>query len=62
MKFYRNKNWSGKREYHDCTQVLACEAPDDVTVDANYVECEQDEIAHLEHIYTQGQVRYFGYL
>lgn len=63
MKYYRNKNWQpGTRPYADCTQLLACEAPDEVSVGENYVECTQEEITHLPHLYTQAGVRYFGYL
>ncbi len=60
MKTFKNKNFI-KRDY-ECTNVVFCQgesAPND-----NYIEVDELDLDLFngQHLYTQANVRYFGYL
>lgn len=64
MNTFRNKNWTGKRNY-ECTNKVFCvgnQAPD-----SNWIECQPEELeALLEkgayQLYMQNDVRFYGWL
>ena len=65
MKTFKNKHFTGKRNY-ECTNVVACQstsAPDD-----NWIECDESilSLPGVQKLYSEtadGQtVQYFGWL
>ena len=58
MKTFKNKNFS-KRDY-ETTNVIFCQA--EQAPDANWIECNENEIGNCEQLWLQNGVRYFGYL
>jgi hypothetical protein len=58
MKTFKNKNFT-KRNY-ECTNVVFCQA--ETAPDANWVECNENEIGNCQQLWLQNGVRYFGYL
>ena len=57
MKTFRNKNF--KTRDYEATNIVACEA--ERTPDENYVEADVD-LSKLTMLWSQGGVRYWGYL
>lgn len=58
IKTFKNLHYNSK-QVHQCTAVAFCAAQ---TAPApNWVECDSAE-NNMDHLYTQGGVRYFGRL
>lgn len=60
MATFKNKNFT-KRDY-EATNIVACVADDaPATPDNRWIETDMD-ISNLSHLWTQADVRFYGYL
>jgi hypothetical protein len=61
MKRYKHIRWTGKREYADCTVVVACKA--ERAPNGNWVECSDAEWPQTaKALWTECGVQYWGWL
>lgn len=58
---FTHKQYTGRRQYSECTQVVACDAP--VAPNENWEPAADPAIINrLSPLWREGETKYYGYM
>ena len=58
-RFYKNPAYV--KRHHECMNLVACQAPANRLI-GKWEECTADVLDGLTHLFTENDVKYYGYL